>query len=39
MYIQEIDQKIEKNFAVFKIIAFESGAANCHSPEQDTYYR
>ena len=34
-----MEQKIEKKFFVFTIIAFESGAANSHNPEQDTCYR
>ena len=34
-----MEQKIEKKFFVFKIIAFEMGAANSHNPEQDTSHR
>ena len=36
MKVPEIEQKILKNFFVFEIIAFESGAAVSHSLEQDT---
>ena len=31
-----MEQKSEKNFFVFKIIAFESGSTNVHILEQDT---
>ena len=31
-----MEPKIQKKFLDFKIIAFESGAANSHNPEQDT---
>ena len=30
-----MEQKNEKKFMVLKIIAFESGKANSHNPEQD----
>ena len=30
-----MEQKNEKKFLVLKIIAFESGKANSHNPEQD----
>ena len=30
-----MEQKNEQKFLVFKIIAFESGKANSHNPEQD----
>ena len=35
MKILEMEQKIEKSFSVFKIIAFESEVANSHNLEQD----
>ena len=35
MFIPEIEQKNLKKLLVFKIIAFESGTANSHNPEQD----
>ena len=31
-----MEQKIEKIFFVFQIIAFELGVANSHNPEEDT---
>ena len=31
-----MEVKIEKNFFVFEIIAFEFRIANFHNPEQDT---
>ena len=34
-----MENKTEKIFFVFKIIAFEKWTANSHSPEQDTYNR
>ena len=30
-----MEQKNEKKFSVLKIVAFESGTANSHNPEQD----
>ena len=35
MKFLEMEQKIEKRFCVFKIIAFESEAANSHNPEEN----
>ena len=35
MEIPEMEQKNEKKLLVLKIIAFESGKANSHNPEQD----
>ena len=35
MKISEMEQKMERNFLVFKIIAFKQGMANYHNPEQD----
>ena len=34
-----MEQKVEKTFFVFKIIAFELGTANSHNPQQDTCHR
>ena len=31
-----MEQRNEKKFLVFKIIAFEPGSTNCHNREQDT---
>ena len=31
-----MEKQNQKNFFVFQIIAFESGTANFHNPEQDT---
>ena len=39
MNIPEMEQNIQKKFSVFKIIAFQSGAANSHNPEQDTCHQ
>ena len=39
MKIQEMEQKIEKKFFVFQIIAFELGVTNSHNLEQDTCRR
>ena len=39
MKISEMEQKTMKNSFVFKIIAFESGAANSHNPEEDSCHR
>ena len=39
MKIPEIEQKIEKKFSIFKIIAFELGATNSHNPQQDTCHQ
>ena len=33
-----MEQKLEKNFSVFKIIAFEYGTAVSHNPKQHTLY-
>ena len=38
MWIAEMEQKIEEKILVFKIIAFEFGAANSHNPEEDTFH-
>ena len=35
----EMEQKIQKKFSVFKIIAFQLGAANSQNPEQDTCHQ
>ena len=35
MYIPEMEQKIQKIFFVFKIIAVELGVANCPHLERD----
>ena len=35
MSLSEMEQKNEKQLLVLKIIAFESGKANSHNPEQD----
>ena len=37
--LQKLNKIFQKAFSVFKIIAFESGVANCHNPEQDTCHR
>ena len=34
-----MEEKIQKKVFVFKIIAFELGAANSHDPEEDTCHR
>ena len=34
-----MEQKIQKKFFVFQIIAFELGVANSHNLEQDTCHR
>ena len=34
--IPQMEQQTEKKFFVFKIIAFEQGAAKSHNLEQDT---
>ena len=34
-----MEQKIEKNFFVFQILAFELGVANSRNIEQDTCHR
>ena len=39
MKVQEMEQKIEKKFFVFQIIAFELGVTNSHNLEQDTCRR
>ena len=36
MQIQEMKQKIEKNFFVLNILVFELGVANSRNIEQDT---
>ena len=36
MLIPEMEQEIGKKTFIFKIIAFELEARNCHNPEQDT---
>ena len=35
MKILSTEQKIDKKFFVFKIIAFEEGTGNSHNPEHD----
>ena len=35
----EMGQKIQKNFFVFDIFAFELGVANSNNLEQDTWHR
>ena len=35
MKIPEMEENVEKKFSVFKIISFESGAANSQHPEHD----
>ena len=37
MQIPEVEQKNQKQLLVLKIIAFESGIANSHNPEQDIF--
>ena len=39
MYTAEIEQKVQKKFFVFQIIAFDLGVASSHNLEQDSYYR
>ena len=39
MKIRQMEQKIEKNYFVCQIIAFELGVANSHNTEQDTCRR
>ena len=39
MDIPEMEQEIGKKIFSFNRIAFESAAANCHNPEQDTCHR
>ena len=39
MKIRQMEQKIEKNYFVCQIIAFELGVANSHNLEQDTCRR
>ena len=39
MEIPETEQKIEKQFFVFQIIAFELGVANSHNVEQETCHQ
>ena len=39
MQFPEMEQKIEEEIFVLKIIAFESGAANSYNPERDTCHR
>ena len=39
MYIPEMQQKIQKKFFVFQIIAFELGVANSNNLEQDICHR
>ena len=34
-----MEQKIEKNFSVFKIIAFGEGTANSQNPQGDNSHR
>ena len=34
-----MEQKMEKDFFIFKIIAFEQGTTNFHNLEQGTCYR
>ena len=37
MQVPEVEQKNQKQLLVLKIIAFESGIANSHNPEQDIF--
>ena len=39
MKIRQMEQKIEKNYFVCQIIAFELGVANSHNTEQDSCRR
>ena len=39
MYIPEMEQKIQKIFFVFKIIAVELGVANCRNLEHNICHR
>ena len=39
MQIQEMEQRMQKMFLPFQIIAFELGVANSHKLEQDTCHR
>ena len=34
-----MEQEMEKNFSVFKIIAFEEGTANPQNPKRDSSHR
>ena len=34
-----MEQKTEKNFSFFKIIAFEQGTTNPQNPQRDTFHR
>ena len=38
MYLPEMEQKIEKKFSVFQIIAFELTVGYSRNLEQDTWY-